>query len=189
MELSKRLRFRERLAKARMYCERQALASLGSRRLKSTGRLLCYHSIGQPDLGVNDCSPTRLRGHIELAIRRGFRFVPAAQIARGDGSSYDLSITFDDGWKSVLTVAAPLLSEYQIPWTLFVTTGLIESSSEWHRSRMLEWSELAGLSKMGVEIGSHSITHPDFGTIDQHTAMQELSISRMTLRGEVGCRD
>ena len=146
-----------------MYCERQAIASFGPQHAKPHGRLLCYHSVGQPDLGVNDCSPSRFRRHIDLARQLGFRFVPAAQIAGGKGTSSDLAITFDDGWKSVLTVAAPVLNEYEIPSTLFVATGLVENSSAWHRPRMLDWEELGQLHKMGVEIGSHSITHPDFG--------------------------
>ena len=179
------MRVRDRFARVRMYCERQALASLGKRCSKPSGRLLCYHSVGQADLGVNDCSPLRLRQHIEFAIQRGFRFVPAAQIASGRGDFRDLGITFDDGWKSVFTTAAPLLQEYQIPWTLFVATGLVENPSEWHRPRMLSWNEIAELSKMGVEIGSHSISHPDFGAIDNQKAIEELTVSRLMLKSRL----
>jgi len=186
MELRKRLRLRERLAKVRMYCERQALASFGTRQLRSSGRLLCYHSVGQSDLGVNDCSPSRFRNHIELAMRKGFRFVPAAQLASGNGNPRDLAITFDDGWKSVSTVAAPVLAEFEVPWTLFVTTGLIEGASQWHRPRMLTWDEVGKLVSKGVEIGSHSVTHPDFGTIDEQSAIEELNKSKMTLRSRLG---
>jgi peptidoglycan/xylan/chitin deacetylase (PgdA/CDA1 family) len=169
-----------------MYYERQTLALFGIRRSKSSGRVLCYHSVGQPDLGVNDSSPRRFRRQIELALRQGYRFVPAAQIGRGDSGPRDLSITFDDGWRSVLTTAAPILSEYHIPWTLFVATGLVDAPSDWHRPRMLGWDELAELSKMGVEIGSHSVSHPDFGCIDQQKATEELRNSRMRLRSRLG---
>jgi peptidoglycan/xylan/chitin deacetylase (PgdA/CDA1 family) len=186
MGIVDRLRLRDRLAKTRMYCERQVIASFGPRHAKPQGRLLCYHSVGQPDLGVNDCSPERFRRHIELAKQLGFRFVPAAQIADGGGTSRDLGITFDDGWKSILTVAAPILAEFEIPSTLFVATGLVESSSSWHRPRMLEWDELARLPAMGVEIGSHSVTHPDFGVIDRPKAVEELITSRDVLKSRLG---
>jgi peptidoglycan/xylan/chitin deacetylase (PgdA/CDA1 family) len=169
-----------------MFCERQALATFADRRMKPGGRLLCYHSVGQAELGVNDCSPQRFRRHIELAIRRGSRFVPAAEIARGRGGPRDLAITFDDGWKSVLTTAAPVLREYQIPSTLFVATGLVDDPSDWHRSRMLTWDEITELSKMGIEIGSHSISHPDFQTIDNDRIVDELNMSRMALNSRLG---
>ena len=184
--LANRLHLRRRAAVARMYCERHALAFFGSRRSKSSGRLLCYHSVGQPELSLNDSSPRRFRCQIELALRRGFRFVPAAQIARGDGTSRDLSVTFDDGWRSVLTTAAPILGEYQIPWTLFVATGLVEAPSDWHRSRVLRWEDLGELSRMGVEIGSHSVSHPDFGQIDEQKAIDELHTSRTMLKSRLG---
>ena len=185
MELREKLRLRERLAKVRMYCERRSLAAFGNRNAKPGGRLLCYHSVGQAELGVNDCSPLRFRRHIELAIRRGCRFVPAAEIARGGGGPRDLAITFDDGWKSILTFAAPVLREYQIPSTLFVATGLVDNPSDWHRSRMLTWDEIAELSKMGMEIGSHSISHPDFRTIDDERIINELNASRITLKSRL----
>lgn len=186
MQLGTKLRLRARVAKARMYCERQALASFGARRLRPNGRLLCYHSVGEPDLGVNDCSPSRFRRHIEFATGLGFRFVPAAQIAKGLGGPRDIAITFDDGWKSVFTIAAPLLAEHGIPSTLFVATGWIEGQSEWHRLRMMTWDQLGELSNMGVEIGSHSVTHPDFGTIDSQSTFEELSSSRVTLKSRLG---
>src|SRR5271154_1498214 len=99
---------RHRIAAARMYCERHLLATAagGRSRARSTGRILCYHSIGQSSGGVNDVEPKRLRRQIELALRSGFHFVPAAQIAQTGGRPLDLAITFDDGWASVLTEAA-----------------------------------------------------------------------------------
>ena len=112
--------------------------------------------------------------------------MPAAQIANGFGGPRDIAITFDDGWKSVFTIAAPMLSEHGIPLTLFVATGLIDGQSEWHRPHMLTWDQLGELSNMGVEIGSHSVTHPGFGTIDNQMAFQELNSSRVTLKSRLG---
>jgi peptidoglycan/xylan/chitin deacetylase (PgdA/CDA1 family) len=186
MALADRLRLRQRMATARMYCERHALASFGRQHFKSSGRLLCYHAVGQPELGVNNASPLLFRRQIEFAIQQGYKFVPAARIASGDGGPHDLSITFDDGWRSVLTTAARILSEYGIPWTLFVTTGFVEMPSDWHRSRVLGWDELGELMKMGVEIGSHSVSHPDFGSIEQDEATDELNASRMKLKSRLG---
>jgi peptidoglycan/xylan/chitin deacetylase (PgdA/CDA1 family) len=186
MGMREKLRLRARLAKVRMYLERQALASFGARNAKPGGRLLCYHSVGQAELGVNDCSPRRFRSHIELAIRRGHRFVPAAQIASGRGGARDLAITFDDGWKSIFTIAAPVLREFQIPSTLFVATGLVDDPSDWHRSRMLTWEEIVDLSETGMEIGSHSISHPDFRKIDDERIVDELITSRIRLKSRLG---
>jgi peptidoglycan/xylan/chitin deacetylase (PgdA/CDA1 family) len=56
---------------------------------------------------------------------------------------------------------------------------------------MLTWDQLGELSATGIEIGSHSMSHPDFGTIDERRAVEELLGSRMTLKSrlnlEVDC--
>src|SRR4051794_31406587 len=109
-----------------MCCERNVLATFGAAfgrgDPRNTGRILCYHSIGQPLWGVNDVSPKQFRRHLELALKAGWRFVPAAEIVRTGGGPKDLAITFDDGLKSVLTNAAPILAEYDVPWSLFVVS-------------------------------------------------------------------
>lgn len=184
--LRSKLKLRQRAATARLRCERTSLALLAKRRLKTSGRLLCYHSVGQPEFGHNNVSPARFRRQIELALERGHRFVPAAKIARGDGTPFDLGITFDDGWRSVLTTAAPILKEYAIPWTLFVATGFVDEQSNWHRSHVLRWQEIGDLMDMGVEIGSHSVSHPDFARIEQQKAVDELELSREAISSRFG---
>ena len=54
----------------------------------------------------------------------------------------DLAITFDDGLKSVLTNAAPILAEYDVPWSLFVV-------SDWADGRQ---GELDVLGQAGVGV-------------------------------------
>jgi peptidoglycan/xylan/chitin deacetylase (PgdA/CDA1 family) len=59
----------------------------------------------------------------------------ASQTLSGDAAA----ITFDDGYDSVATVAAPLLEEYQLPATVFLPVELIE------RGRPFWWDELQQL--------------------------------------------
>jgi peptidoglycan/xylan/chitin deacetylase (PgdA/CDA1 family) len=41
-------------------------------------------------------------------------------------------ITFDDGYRDNLTIAAPILAKYQLPATLFLATGLVErAENQW----------------------------------------------------------
>jgi peptidoglycan/xylan/chitin deacetylase (PgdA/CDA1 family) len=184
--LRSKLKLRQRAASARLHCERMSLSLFGQRRRKSSGRLLCYHSVGQPEFGVNNASPERFRRQIELALRKGHRFVQPAKIARGEGEARDLGITFDDGWRSVLTTAAPILSEYKIPWTLFIATDFVDEQSDWHRSRVLRWEEIGDLLDLGVEIGSHSVSHPDFARIDEQKVVDELERSRAKIASRLG---
>jgi peptidoglycan/xylan/chitin deacetylase (PgdA/CDA1 family) len=180
---------RHHVAAARMYCERHWLAAIiGARSINARrkGRILCYHSIGQASTGVNDVQPQQFCRQIELALRSGFRFVPASQIAHTGGGSMDLAITFDDGWTSVLTAAAPILRHYGIPWSLFVVARWSDHQDSWAKECILSWRDIDGLLYAGVEIGSHSMTHPDFGSIDRTQMMDELCSSRDAIRRHIG---
>src|SRR5262245_1552214 len=111
---------RRRVARARLCYERHALSTWGPRRERTNGRILCYHSIGQRPGDVNDVGSERFRRHLDVALSSGFRFVEAGPLAEGRGGPRDLAITFDDGLRSVATIAAPVLAELGIPYTLFV---------------------------------------------------------------------
>jgi peptidoglycan/xylan/chitin deacetylase (PgdA/CDA1 family) len=180
---------RQHIAAARMVCERHGLATLSrfrSDRDRSTGRILCYHSVGQPVGGVNDVPPSRFRRHIDLALHLGYRFVPAEHIVRTGGTARDLAITFDDGWTSVLSAAAPILRSYGIPWLLFVVSSWSDHRSAWAREYILPWRDLERLAANGVQIGSHSATHPDFGSIEQARMIDELNGSRDMIERHLG---
>src|SRR3954466_14453274 len=88
---------RAHFATARLCCERYALSTVGRRVSRAGGRILCYHSLGQKEWGVNDVSPRRFQRHLELALNAGYRFVPANEIAATGGRPNELAITFDDG--------------------------------------------------------------------------------------------
>jgi peptidoglycan/xylan/chitin deacetylase (PgdA/CDA1 family) len=169
---------RAHIAAARMYVERHSLATFARRRRRDIGRILCYHSVGQPAMGVNDVSPAQFRRQIELALAAGFRFVPATEIARGGGRANELAITFDDGLKSLRTQAAPLLKDLGIPWSVFVITDWAEQNTAFAQEHALGWRELDALAAGGAKLGSHSATHPDFATLDVSRMRDELEGSR-----------
>jgi peptidoglycan/xylan/chitin deacetylase (PgdA/CDA1 family) len=168
-----------------MACERTTLALARTRRVLPGGRILCYHSVGQAECGVNDVTPARFRHQIERALQRGYRFVPASVIAEGRGGARDLAITFDDGWQSVLGAAAPILRDHGIPWTLFVVSGWLDRPGTGPRG-ILGWREIEALATAGVEIGSHSVTHPDFGRLCAQQASDELEGSRRAIADRLG---
>ena len=174
------------MADARLYLERHYLASAGRRSERRTGRILCYHSVGQGEFGVNDVSPARFRRHIELALGAGYRFVPASEIARTGGGPRDLAISFDDALKSVRTAAAPVLAEHRIPYVIFAVSDWSDMKAPWCRDQVLGWRDLEALLEQGAEVGSHSVTHPDFAKISHQQAVEELGGSREVIRQRLG---
>jgi peptidoglycan/xylan/chitin deacetylase (PgdA/CDA1 family) len=192
-KLAKRTGLRRRhVAAARMCCERHVLSTVSRVRRgapaapRAGGRILCYHSVGQPQWGVNDVRPQRFREQLELALADGFRFVPASEIVRTGGTPTDLAITFDDGLKSVITQAAPILTELAIPWSLFVVSEWADGHHAFGEDVMLDWAEIERCAALGAEIGSHSATHPDFGRLDAEQSLEELVESRDVITDRLG---
>lgn len=98
----------------------------------------------------------------------------------------DLAITFDDGWTSVLSEAAPILRDYGIPWLLFVVTSWSDHQSAWAKEFILPWRDIDRLMAQGVQIGSHSVTHPDFALIQRNQVVDELYGSRDIILRRLG---
>lgn len=177
---------RRHVAALRMFGEREGLAAFGRRNRRTGGRILCYHSVGQSVMGVNDVPPRLFRCQLEWALAAGYRFVPASEIARTGGGPKDLAITFDDGFRTVMTEAAPILKDLGAPWTVFVVSEWSDGREPWSTREVLGWRELERLAADGAEIGSHSATHPDFGQLDPDRAREELEGSRDMIRDRLG---
>jgi peptidoglycan/xylan/chitin deacetylase (PgdA/CDA1 family) len=104
------------------------------------------------------------------------------------------SVTFDDGFVSVVQNALPELRAHNIPSTVFVPSGCLGGRPSWLETGHADWNEFVmspgavrALSEQGdVTIGSHSVTHPNFRTLDDRAALAELETSKAALEAILG---
>ncbi len=68
-------------------------------------------------------------------------------------------ITIDDGFKSVYSLAFPVLREYNFPANLYLYTDFIGNGPN-----QLKWSEIKEMMSGGIEIGSHTLSHANLLT-------------------------
>jgi peptidoglycan/xylan/chitin deacetylase (PgdA/CDA1 family) len=172
-----------------------ALAA-GMRRLRRRRSvILAYHGIGQvhppedPDFLV--VPQRRFRRQVELLLDAGFRFVTVAELAQeaagGTPPPGLAALSFDDGMEDNHSRALPLLREWGIPATVFVATSLIGMPNPWVRkARMMTEDELRELAAAGVELGAHTVTHPDLATLDHDGCLREMTQSRRALEELTG---
>jgi len=98
-------------------------------------------------------------------------------------------VTFDDGYRNLLTNALPLLKTKGIPSTIFIVPGMLgrspelrDSSTDSVEDRMvMSVEELQQVSSDLVTVGSHSLTHPYLPRLTAKEARRELSQSRSVL--------
>jgi peptidoglycan/xylan/chitin deacetylase (PgdA/CDA1 family) len=94
-----------------------------------------------------------------------------------------VAVTFDDGYRDNLTVAAPVLQQHRIPFTVFVCTGFMRDAS----GNFLTSAELRELAALpGVTIGSHGATHTPLTGLDDQALRNELVASKSELEDATG---
>ncbi len=157
-------------------------------------RILCYHAVadGTNQLARYSVPPARFRAQIEF-LRRHFRFISGEELMRLlDGVSgvprRAVLLTFDDGYRDLLTAAAPVLAAHTIPAVAFVVTQRLGSTSDWGDRRgapLIDEHDLGELHRLGVAIGSHTRTHPRLTRVGDEQAREELagSLADLALTG------
>ena len=76
-------------------------------------------------------------------------------------------ITFDDGYQSVYDEAFPVLQQYGMSSTIFLTVGKNRFAKPDSRlpsiegRSMLNWREIKEMNMDGITFGAHTLTHPD----------------------------
>jgi peptidoglycan/xylan/chitin deacetylase (PgdA/CDA1 family) len=99
---------------------------------------LCYHGVIGDDAPMDDprtrIAVTKSQFEAQLAeLRNHWTPIALSEIDRcfRNGEpipEQSVFVTFDDGFLNNLNVAAPILKKYEIPATVFLTTGLIETN-------------------------------------------------------------
>jgi peptidoglycan/xylan/chitin deacetylase (PgdA/CDA1 family) len=104
--------------------------------------------------------------------------------------SRPLIVTFDDGYRSIVDHAWPLLRAHGFHATTFVVTGQIGGTNVWDRHErqepLLSADDVIALRKDGMRFGSHTRTHRPLTRLSPDEAEDELRTSRRELSDLLG---
>lgn len=161
-------------------------------------RVLMYHSISRPAGGPDDLcvSPERF-GEQMLALRRaGLRGVSMRELrsAAAAGAARRLvGLTFDDAYRDFLEAAVPVLERHGFTATVFAVAGMLGGENSWEhrggerpRLALLDAAGLREASERGMEVGSHTMTHPRLSGLQGEALEREVAGSRQLLQEELG---
>jgi peptidoglycan/xylan/chitin deacetylase (PgdA/CDA1 family) len=159
--------------------------------------ILTYHRIGNPPAGVPDPflydSPRALSQHIERAQSCGLKFVPfSSGITSSTFTPKTITITFDDGFTSVLQHALPILQHHKASAIQFIVAGLVGKKNIWDSHKgdsmepLMDWSQIREWIAAGHEIGSHSVTHPNLKKLKPAEVREEITSSKKMLEDNLG---
>jgi peptidoglycan/xylan/chitin deacetylase (PgdA/CDA1 family) len=150
---------------------------------------LAYHGVADVPLAQDPYGlfvrPRDLRRQIGKLRAWGYRLTPfgefARRVVRGDGRGL-AALTFDDGFADNVHTLLPLLQDVGARATVFVVSGWLGRPHPYApRTRILTADEVRELHANGVEIGGHTVTHPDLTALSPSGAHAELEQGRQEL--------
>jgi peptidoglycan/xylan/chitin deacetylase (PgdA/CDA1 family) len=151
--------------------------------------ILMYHVIESPP----DDAPypelyvswSDFAGQMRWLERNGYEAVTQRYVwnhwHRGGGlPPKPIVISFDDGYRSVAEAALPTMRKRSWPGVLNLTVRNLRVSGG------LTQFDVRTLLTNGWELASHSLTHPDLTSLDDHSLAREVVGSRARLRSRFG---
>ncbi len=178
------------------------LAALAGRWKRNGGGrvvVLCYHSI-HPSKPFASATPEEFEAHLRW-LTEYCSLVPFSQVteaAKAGDLRPVVAITFDDGYVDNYEYAFLLLQKYNVTATFFITAGLMSGDSNVRERfrrlrqasldevRPLTWDQLREMRRAGMQVGSHTWSHPNLARLGVEDTRHELRRSKEVLEDELG---
>jgi peptidoglycan/xylan/chitin deacetylase (PgdA/CDA1 family) len=168
----------------------------GRSRMRDTAVVVAFHRVSGATADALTIDESTFENLCEF-FSQHFEVIPLReQISRlevGQPIGGTLSITFDDGYHDNHEIAAPILRTHKLPATFFIVTEFIGSThiAPWDEDRRekttwMTWDEVRDLYAKGFDLGAHTMTHADLGSVSRERAWQELIGSRERIALEIG---
>ena len=164
---------------------------------RQTARILNYHEVlagdRRPSNPYNQVNASALAEHVEALQQAGFSFVTVSELARRmvggvSGSGRLVALTFDDGLEEHVSTVLPILTKRGVTATFYVLPGRTAQPTQLGRAegRHLDEKEIRSLARAGMEVGSHSWSHPVLSRLSPDRIQQEVGASRTELARILG---
>lgn len=165
--------------------------------------ILAYHAVHPLRLDSISVTPDNFGAHLKWLAQRGYRGVSLREYRRQAAAQPHqlarlVALTFDDGYLDNLTYALPLLEKFGFSATIFVIAermgstemidpDLLTTHPSVPRSayQFLAWADVQQLQRRGVEIGSHTCTHPRLDQLDATAQCYEIAESKKIIEAQL----
>jgi peptidoglycan/xylan/chitin deacetylase (PgdA/CDA1 family) len=163
--------------------------------------VLMYHSIAAGPAASGFArfvmDPGEFAAQMDYLAAGGYSPVTAGDLAASRLSGCPLParavvLTFDDAFTDFSSAALPVLRGHGFRATLYVPTAYVGATAAWMGSAgegdraILSWRALRELVAEGIEVASHSHTHPQLDRVPPGVARDETRRSRGLLEDSLG---
>lgn len=170
---------------------------------RSAVPILMYHMVGRPVQCKRDrflnISERDFKRQMEALALLGYRARTMGEVLEAWRSGASLPgrtvvVTFDDAYRAVGEIAAPLMERLGFTGTLFVvsswasTEAIVGVENGRLDAPVLDWHELRGLQSRGWEAGGHTATHPHLDSVSDAVAIEEIALGKEIIEAQLNTK-
>lgn len=159
--------------------------------------ILMYHAV--LDARTPLATPIRVfESQMAWLHKRGYQAITFGSLVRGleqhrQFPAHTVCLTFDDGFQSIYDHAFPILRDYGFAATVFLVSAFCGKVNRWPGQPasiptmpLMDWDQIRALDRQGIEIGSHSMTHPRLDQLPPPTLEEEIAGSKELIESRLG---
>ena len=151
--------------------------------------VIMYHRFGDSRYPSTNIKKEQFLEHITELLKPKYNIISIKKALNAINNTSlvkdrSVVITIDDAYSSVFNYAWPIFKKHNIPFTLFVSTDVIDNNTPGYMS----WEQIRILRDNGVTIGSQTKSHPHMFRLDKQNIINELSISNERFVDEIGSK-
>ena len=155
---------------------------------------MMYHHVREPGPGLSDAaslryavSPVEFEKQLDYLNQNGYTTIDSRTLDHALRTGEQLPaksvmLTFDDGWETQFTIVYPLLKARGMTGVFFVHTGAIGDEP----GSAMSWSDVCRMEEDGMDIESHTLSHPSLPRLEPEALRRELVESRTILEAKLG---
>ena len=163
--------------------------------------ILAYHSVSQHRTDGLAVPAGEFERQMDWLHRRAYRTVTVTEFINGGFSPDEplALITFDDGYADNYDVAFPVLKRFGFVATVFLVSDFvgtgrtfrwdslkIRSKADIPHYAPMNWEQVRDMEGYGIEMGSHTCSHPRLTTLAVPERWEEISRSRADIEDRLG---
>ena len=122
---------------------------------------IMYHRFGDSRYPSTNIKKNQFMEHINELLKQKYNVISIEKALLAINNiepvkDRSVVITIDDAYTSVYKYAWPILKKHNLPFTLFVSTDVIDNRTPGY----MNWEQIRTLRDNGVSIGSQTKSHP-----------------------------
>ena len=163
--------------------------------------ILMYHQVGEfapmAEHRSTYCDHRRFAAQMSWLHRLRYRVLRLDEALAGLRGERPLPpravvLTFDDGYENFYEYALPVLARFGFPAIVYALSDRLGQPSSWFAADgratppLMSAARLRELRRLGIDIGSHGLTHQRLAQIDREMAGVEIAHSKDRLQQLLG---